>query len=92
MINNEEKICPMIKEPCLGKKCSEFVPRHTYKGEYGYGLQDLFIDLWCWINKKEYHNLSYVGTICAHCKQNIRAADKWDKDEFKEDWTVKNKK
>lgn len=85
-MTNEEKICPHVGEPCIGKRCSEFVPRHTYKGEYGYGIQDLVIDLWCWITKKDYPDRTYTGTIYAHCRIRVRSAERWDKDEFKEDW------
>jgi hypothetical protein len=94
-MNTEEKICPYIKEPCVGKKCSEFIPRHTYIEEYGgCGIQDFVIDIWCLICGKKYPIHTYKETMVAYCRLNIRSArDVWDKDEFKEDWTMEmNKK
>ena len=85
---NEEKICPHVGEPCIGKGCSEFVPRHTRIVYYNWGIQDEFIKLWCLIKGKEYIEPTGVGTVASHCNIGVRSAKRWDKDEYKENWTV----
>lgn len=80
----EEKICPHVKEPCIGPRCSEFVPRHNFIGHYNCGVQDLAVIVWCWLRRTKYKEPTYTGTSCAHCNIRIRSAERWDKDEFKD--------
>jgi hypothetical protein len=73
------KVCPYIKEPCIGIACSEFVPRHTRIGYYNWGIQDEFMKLWCMLTMQEYTEQTCVVQVCAHCKQGMSAAYRWDK-------------
>jgi len=77
-----DKICPHIKERCIGKLCSEFTPRYRYRGYYNFGIQDFLRVIYCKIFKIKYVEPSYIGTICAHCHLGIRAAEVWDKEEY----------
>lgn len=76
-------ICPLVKEKCIGEKCCEFVPRHSFTDEYGYGIQDYVFDLFCWITKKPYKDRTYTRTISAHCKQGFSSAYRYNKEDWK---------
>ena len=88
----QECICPLVGKPCIGKGCCEFVPRHTYIGEMGYGIQDFVVYVWRWIRKKPHLDMTYTGTICAHCRKDYRSAYRYDKKELTEDWAKWNHK
>jgi hypothetical protein len=81
-VDEMNKICPHVKESCIGANCSEFVPRYKYRGYYNNGIQDVLYFIYCKLIGREYKEPSYVGTICAHCKLEIRSARIWDKDEY----------
>jgi hypothetical protein len=70
----EEKICPYVGEPCIGTRCSEFVPTRSYVGHYNIGIQDVVKMIWCMVVNKEYIEPTYTSTVCAHCRLDIRSA------------------
>jgi hypothetical protein len=79
-----ECICPVVREPCIGKRCCQFVPRHNYLGTYSVGIQDIAIMIWYRIRGKEYVEPTYTEVVSAHCTFGIKSAIRWDKEEFKE--------
>ena len=60
--------------------------------EMGYGIQDFVVDIWRWIRKKPNLDMTYTGTICAHCRKDYRSAYRYDKKELTEDWAKWNHK
>ena len=73
-----DKICPLVKEPCIGKECSEFSPRYKFRGSYNVGIQDVAVMIWCWLRRVEYVEPMYIGTNGPGCNQNMRAVYRWD--------------
>ena len=74
-----EKICPHVGEPCIGLKCSEFVPRHTRIGYYNWGIQDTFAQIYCMLTCQVWVEETHTITVSAHCKINVSSATRWDK-------------
>jgi hypothetical protein len=68
------KICPYVTEPCIGLKCSEFIPTHSFTDTYNYSIQEAVREVWCWIMRKEYKEPTFVRTIHCHCKLGVSAA------------------